>query len=154
MSEAHPEEIVSAALSLYEEGFSSREIQKILNIGDAVTKWVREAGISRTYSNAAKNRWSRVPRKGWVRADGYIGYVKTDEDGKNHVVFVHREIISAILGRPLRPNERVHHKNGNRADNRPSNLELWSTSQPSGQRVKDKILWALEILAEYAGEFL
>jgi hypothetical protein len=29
------------------------------------------------------------------------------------------------------------------------NLELWSKSQPSGQRVEDKILWAIEILEDY-----
>ena len=35
------------------------------------------------------------------------------------------------------------------SDNRPENLELWSTSQPAGQRVSDKLKWAKEIIKAY-----
>lgn len=61
----------------------------------------------------------------------------------------HRKVLSDFLKRPLLRTEQVHHKNGNRADNRIENLELWSTSQPSGQRVKDKLKWAHEFINIY-----
>jgi hypothetical protein len=76
------------------------------------------------------------------------GYVETyDTDGRK--IAEHRMVMQTALGRPLYPHESVHHINGDRADNRIENLELWSRSQPAGQRVEDKIAWALDLLTQY-----
>lgn len=81
---------------------------------------------------------------GHTNADGYREVYR---DGRK--VQEHRHVMEQALGRLLAPHENVHHKNGVRSDNRIENLEIWSSSQPSGQRLNDKIKWAIALLAEH-----
>lgn len=76
------------------------------------------------------------------------GYVSIRKDGKTRLE--HRLVMEQMLGRALLPGENVHHKNGQRGDNRPENLELWVKWQPPGQRVEDVVAWAKEVLRRYS----
>lgn len=65
------------------------------------------------------------------------GYRVITVNGQRH--YEHRWVMEQQLGRPLEPDEEVHHRNRIRDDNDPSNLELWCTPQPRGGRVSDLV---------------
>lgn len=103
-------------------------------------------------------RWYRTGdvgvsgRKGFhVNANGYKLITMPEHPNalSNGMVPEHRLIMSQALGRPLRRDETVHHRNGIRTDNRIENLELWSRSHGPGQRVEDQVRWAKAILEQY-----
>ena len=51
----------------------------------------------------------------------------------------HRYVMERVLGRPLRGDEQVHHKNHDRLDNRPENLEVVSTAEHGLRHTKHPI---------------
>lgn len=84
---------------------------------------------------------------GYVRV--YLGRGAPGTYGQSGYALEHRVVMERELGRALLPHESPHHRNGDRADNRPANLELWSRRQPPGQRVEDKVAYARSILGLY-----
>jgi hypothetical protein len=111
--------------------------------------------------STAGSRNKGIPRRGKIWKGGRIttdqGYVRIkapiDHPNKRAYGYIleHRLIMEKAIGRYLRPDETVHHKNGNRSDNRIENLELWNITQPSGKRIEDLLAWAKNIINLYGG---
>lgn len=60
----------------------------------------------------------------WKNSRGYIEGRLWLDDGTQIRVKEHRFIMEGIIGRPLLPIEDVHHKDGNKTNNNPNNLEI------------------------------
>jgi HNH endonuclease len=93
-------------------------------------------------------------RDRWVDPKGYV-FVKCDPDHPNARskygwIAEHVLVMSELLGRPLRPGESVHHRNLLKGDNRPSNLELWTSHQPRGTSVADMLAWCHWFIGQYS----
>lgn len=66
----------------------------------------------------------------WINSRGYVeGRIRTAEGVR--LVKQHREVAAEMLGRDLLPGESVHHKNGDKSDNRPENLAVISHGEHS-----------------------
>ena len=98
----------------------------------------------------AARRVARKDEGDW--APDKNGYLSRLRDGKREAQ--HRVVMAEHLGRALYAFENVHHKNGQRADNRLENLELWTKPQTPGQRPEDLAAWVVKHYPEIVRQAL
>lgn len=117
---------------LIDEKLSTTEIAAKLGVSQPTI----EMKLRRIGLNSKHGRGSRLEKNYFWNGgrvtdeDGYILLKQNDHPFATKAGYVreHRLVMEAILGRYLDPLEVVHHKNKNKADNRPDNLELYKSN--------------------------
>lgn len=111
-------------------------IERLGRSRDTVNKKAQELGIK------------FIPKKVYVRPDGYLESYEILGNREYRRFLIHREKMEKKLGRKLTANEVVHHKDGDKLNNRLSNLKVLTRAVHIGvhreallkaQRAKSKI---------------
>lgn len=150
------------ARRLRRRGWSVRSICKELSVAkSSVSKWVadipqpyqftEEARAERKRKQAArvaKVRSQRKPKGRVISGDGrWMIWPPNDWFGKTYIngyyIYEHIYIMEKHIGRKLEENEVVHHKNGNKLDNRIKNLEVMNRKSHNSLHAKKGITYVI-----------
>lgn len=131
------------AVHLWNKGATLLHVAAWLDTSEpTASRILREEGCDtkRTREGCPNRTWKPSRRKA---ASGYVSVKVHPNDpmfvmcNDRDYVLEHRYVMAQTLGRPLADHETVHHRNGDRTDNRPENLELWKTRHVKGVRATD-----------------
>lgn len=110
---------------------------------EMVTTPCEHCGAGIAHRDSEVRRFCSTKCRTGYRAKNAVGHIN---DSGYRVISVngtprleHRVVMERMIGRSLTPDETVHHRNGDRCDNRPENLELWANRHPRGQRASDMV---------------
>jgi hypothetical protein len=140
--ETHPEQIRAARMRCYYKNVEHYRKKSL-------EQFIKRKGLPADYK-----RWKNSAGEGNISNQGYKIITCPDKNHPNAYdskgrIAEHTWVMVQHIGRPLHKGETVHHINGDRLDNRIENLELWDRSHVPGQRVDDKIKWAIEFLEKH-----
>lgn len=130
---------------------SGKVAAETLKVGDAVL--IDEVGWRGFDGRPRKARpylYRRLSDGRRLSRDGYVIFSGSRVRGSP--LLEHRVVAAAMLGRQLHEGEVVHHRNGDKTDNRPENLEVLSGHSEHGKRhqLRDNLAGALPRVAHVA----
>ncbi|MCV4287918.1 HNH endonuclease [Pseudomonas capsici] len=158
--------LASQIVDLYVYGFSITEIESLIGLHrSTVRHHVSRAGVLRTRSEGVQaaasegrlgsglrgtNRVFTEEHKRNIRKarlehgkthargislkpSGYVEITRGENKGRS----LHRALAEQMLGRKLGPKEHVHHRDGNKSNNDPDNLEVMSGADHCSMHAKE-----------------
>lgn len=107
-------------------GRMGRKLGTTLKVSEAARKNIADA-ITRRFEQ-------KPPVGKSVKPSGYVEFTT----GKNKHKREHRVVAELMAGRSLRPNEVVHHKDGDKTNNHPSNLEIMDAIEHASLHARER----------------
>lgn len=142
-----PFEVRDQMVEMYESGMSTLEIAASIGVShQSVAYHLSRRGVQLRTRRGAKrgaehHNWTggRYIEGGYVvvkvdPADPIVGPM-CSKGRHGDYVLEHRAVMARSMGRPLRQTETVHHKNGDKMDNRLENLQLRQGQHGPGIRL-------------------
>lgn len=133
MSKVRRGELEAQIRQLVEEaGLQQRLIAQRLGVSQSFVERVCRRLQLRTQRTGPRSGEGHPGWKGgrYVDQDGYVLVYKPEhpQARKAGYVLEHRLVAESVLGRLLEPGEVVHHRDRNKQNNDPSNLEVFATN--------------------------
>lgn len=125
------------AVELYRSGMTLQAVAAAMKSNNSRVRAVLLAARIRLRKQDRYGDKNPCWRGGRRMMKGYVEIRMPDHpNARGGYMLEHRVVMERMIGRLLRPEEVVHHKNAIRSDNRPENLQLYSSN---GEHLADEL---------------